>query len=90
MQQPRVDMQPKVRKHVQQACHALCLFGRQRLRDQRIRLRISGNVMKRDAYNNNDLGLVPVEAEFVYGRAGYTEMTSEGVFIATVSCFCEQ
>lgn len=58
--------------------------------DQQIRLRVSGTVMKRDVYNETDLGLVPVEAEFVFGRVGYTEMTSGGIFIATVSCFCEQ
>jgi len=58
--------------------------------DQRIRLSISGTVMKRDVYNETDLGLVPVEAEFVFGRVGYTEMNSGGIFIATVSCFCEE
>lgn len=60
--------------------------------EQRIRFNISGTIMKKEGGVEHwtDVELVPLDAEFTFGRSNYTETTSGGVFIAGVECKCEE
>ena len=59
--------------------------------EQLIRFNISGTIMKKEGgvENWSDVELVPLDAEFVFGRPNYIETTSGGVFAAGVSCECK-
>jgi len=60
--------------------------------NQRIRFHITGTVMKWEGgvENSQEVALVPVDAELVFGRNNYMEMTSGGVFLASANCDCQE
>lgn len=59
--------------------------------DQRIRMKVSGVVMKQDLVGDEakELGLVPVEAEITIGRKYYSEATIDGVLVGGAICKCQ-
>lgn len=60
--------------------------------EQRIRFKVSGTIMKTEGgvENMTRVKLVPIDAEFSFARSYYTEMTSNGVFVASANCECEE
>lgn len=60
--------------------------------DQRIRMKVSGTVMKQDEVGGDvkELGLVPVEAEIIIGRKHYVEGTVDGVVVGGAVCKCQK
>lgn len=59
--------------------------------NQRIRFHITGTVMKWEGgvENPQEVALVSVDAELVFSRDNYIEMTSGGVFLASANCDCQ-
>lgn len=60
--------------------------------DQRIRMKISGKVMKLDQIGDeiSERGLVPVELEITVGRKYYNEYTINGNFVGAATCDCQK
>jgi len=60
--------------------------------DQRIRMNVSGVVMKQDKIGDDvqELGLGPVEAEITIGRKHYVEATVDGVLVGGAVCKCQK
>ncbi len=59
--------------------------------DQRIRIKVSGTVMKQDEIGGEveEIGLVPVEAEIIVGRKHYVEATVDGAPVGGAVCKCQ-
>ena len=59
---------------------------------ERIRFNVSGTVMKwkGGVENPQEVALASVDAELVFGRANYHEMTSGGVILASANCDCRE